>query len=157
MIIVLGRICDELGGSEHLTVSHGLEIGAVPEVNMEEEKGFIPLLWAITSKKLFISCHDISGGDLLACLTESAIQGYKGLQVQISSAGNRSDGRLFSGAPGQTVMDVDPTAGQHSMPMTVSVVIGEPFGLSLERKQVFKIPMAEMTPTWGEAIECGMK
>ena len=43
-IFLIGRLREELGGSEYLAVVHGMEAGAVPDVDLQEEKALINCL-----------------------------------------------------------------------------------------------------------------
>ena len=80
IVVLLGRLRDELGGSEYLAVCHGVESGAVPVVDLDEEKKLIELSLELIGKDMLKSCHDISEGGLAVALAESAIKGNIGFK-----------------------------------------------------------------------------
>lgn len=164
-IVLLGRLRDELGGSEYLAVCHNLETGAVPAVNLEEEKDLLELLLTLNRKKLVKSCHDISEGGLAVCLAESAIKGAKGFSVEIPE-GSRADALLFSESPSRAVVSVDSSlmadleaaAREHGVPITVlGIVTGEQMEFKMSGKELACIRLSEAAKIWGEAVECYMK
>lgn len=164
-IVLLGRLRDELGGSEYLAVCHNLETGAVPAVNLEEEKDLLELLLTLNRKKLVKSCHDISEGGLAVCLAESAIKGAKGFSVEIPE-GSRADALLFSESPSRAVVSVDSSlmadleaaAREQGVPITVlGIVTGEQMEFKMSGKELACIRLSEAAKIWGEAVECYMK
>ncbi len=70
-----------LGGSEYLSVIHGVEAGKPPAMDMEAEmRVHKAVLWGI-AQGLILSAHDCSDGGLAVCLAESAIAGNLGASV----------------------------------------------------------------------------
>lgn len=104
-IFLLGELREELGGSEYLAVVHGIEAGAVPDVDLEQEKALIQCLQTGIDTGLFTSCHDISEGGLFTTLMEQAIAGNLGCQVILPDTGNAA-GVLFSEAASRAVVTV---------------------------------------------------
>jgi phosphoribosylformylglycinamidine synthase II len=76
-----------LGGSEYLSLIHGVEAGQPPRVDLQGEKRLHSLLLECISEGLFASCHDVSDGGLAVCLAESAMLGAQGALVLL----NRND------------------------------------------------------------------
>src|SRR4051812_40659159 len=76
-IIVLLRADNDpsggLGGSEYLSLVHGVEAGKPPHIDLAAEKRLHECLYAAIQEGLFASCHDCSDGGLAVCLAESAI------------------------------------------------------------------------------------
>jgi phosphoribosylformylglycinamidine synthase len=103
-IVLLGSFRYELGGSEYLSVCHGLETGAVPQVDLEEEKALLELLQLLNRESLLSSCHDISDGGLAVTLAESCIKGKIGCTVELETSDERCDRVLFSEAPSRAVI-----------------------------------------------------
>jgi phosphoribosylformylglycinamidine synthase len=166
LIILLGRFRDELGGSEYLSVCHGLETGEVPQVNLEEEKKLIELLQALIHEDLLQSCHDISEGGLAVTVVESAIKGNTGCGIRIHTDGGRTDGVLFSEAPGRVVASLK----RKNMDRLVQVVIeygvemrvigavaGDNILCDNNGEEIIRMPVSEATRLWGGAIDCFMK
>lgn len=166
IIVLLGRMRDELGGSEYLFSCQGLEKGKVPEVDLQEEKNLIELLLQLIDQGTVKSCHDLSEGGLAVALSECAIAGSRGVEVDMDFAGVRKDKILFSEAPGRAVVTVkrEKLAELHEAAAawaTEAAVIGEVTG----ERMVFKdegdvfadVAVKEAAKIWGEAIECHMK
>jgi phosphoribosylformylglycinamidine synthase len=163
-ILMIGRWRDELGGSEYLQVCHGLETGEVPDIDLDEEKRLIDLLQKLTGNTLLQSCHDISDGGLAVTLAESALKGGVGCNVEIVT-NLREDAILFSEAPSRVVITVRPEnldevlkeAEASRLPVQV---LGHTEGTDLTYRinnKVIKLPVAEASAIWGEAIGCMMK
>jgi phosphoribosylformylglycinamidine synthase len=166
LIILLGRFRDELGGSEYLSVCHGLETGAVPEVNLEDEKALLQLLQILIQAGMLQSCHDISEGGLAVTVAESAIKGQIGCDIKINSGLGRVDGLLFSEAPGRVVASLRRADMTRLVEMVVEQgvemrIIGEVGGPTLicedNGTEIIKLSMQEAAAIWEGAIGCLMK
>lgn len=164
-IVLLGKMREELGGSEYLYVCHGLETGMVPQVDLQEEKNLIELLLGLNEEGLLKSCHDISEGGLAAALAECAIKGKIGFTVDIEVHGRRIDAVLFSEAPSRAVVSLAPeklpklekTAA--AMGVTVHLlgkVGGERMTYRSAGQAMIDLPVEMVTRIWEEAIECRM-
>ena len=166
LIVLLGRFRDELGGSEYLSVCHGLETGEVPEVNLEQEKTLLVLIQSLIHEKILQSCHDISEGGLAVTLAESSIKGNIGCNIKINSGEARTDGVLFSEAPGRVVASVK----RADMGRLVQLVIenevemriigtvgGDEIQVEDSGTEIARLSVQEVSRTWREAIECFMK
>jgi phosphoribosylformylglycinamidine synthase subunit PurL len=111
-IIVLLSAYDDpsggLGGSEFLSVIHGIEAGPPPHVDLAGEKRLHAVLLESIAEGLFASCHDISDGGLAVCLAESCILSGLGALVLLSRADFEGDQRpselLFGEAQGRAVV-----------------------------------------------------
>ncbi len=156
-IFLLGRKREELGGSEYLAIVHGIEAGAVPDVNLKEEKALLTCLVTAIDTELLTSCHDISEGGLLTTVMESAIAGKIGCELKLED-GNPA-GVLFSEAASRVVVTVVPEkagALRH---------LAEEFGLEVHEigtvggknvivkaGQITTIPLAEAAAVWSNTI-----
>ncbi|MGE5390148.1 MAG: phosphoribosylformylglycinamidine synthase subunit PurL [Deltaproteobacteria bacterium] len=166
IIILLGSLSEELGGSEYLYLCKGVEGGAVPQPDLAQEKQLIDLLQESIKQGLALSAHDIADGGLAVCLAESAIQGKIGFTVDLPVNGQQLTGLLFSEAPGRAVISVKPAnlakaqelAANYNIAVTV---LGEAGGRDLmynsNGKPVAAVPLAEASKAWEETIECYMK
>ncbi|HZT42013.1 MAG TPA: phosphoribosylformylglycinamidine synthase subunit PurL [Chthonomonadaceae bacterium] len=70
-----------LGGSEYLSVIHGIEAGTPPRIDLDAEKRLQALLLESIGEGMFASCHDVSDGGLAVCLAESAILSGQGAAI----------------------------------------------------------------------------
>lgn len=165
-IVLLGKPRDELGGSEYLYACHGVEKGAVPTVDLEEEKKLIEVLISLINQGLLKSCHDISEGGLAAALAECSIKGNKGFKVEIDFKGQRKDRVLFSEAPSRAVVSLDPrnlgllrqiTSAAGIETMVLGSIGGENMIFCEGGIEFINLKVDLVAKTWGEAIECHMK
>lgn len=163
VICLLGRIRNELGGSEYLAVCHGIEKGQVPNIELEEIKRLINLLLYLNEEKILSSCHDISEGGLALALAECAIKGDKGFEVEF---GALDRGVMFSEALGRAVVSLK----EENMPLLEKAckewdielhVMGQVVGKELIFKDKVNketaLSLEEARKLWGEEIACLMK
>ncbi len=111
MIVLLTAYDDPtggLGGSEYLSLLHGVEAGVPPLVDLEGEKRLHELVLQGIGEGLFVSCHDVSDGGLAVCLAESAMLAGIGAQVLVNPSeiptGTTSAALLFGEAQGRVVV-----------------------------------------------------
>ena len=111
MIVLLTAYDDPtggLGGSEYLSLLHGVEAGVPPLVDLEGEKRLHELVLQGIGEGLFVSCHDVSDGGLAVCLAESAMLAGIGAQVLVKPpqipTGTTSAALLFGEAQGRVVV-----------------------------------------------------
>jgi phosphoribosylformylglycinamidine synthase II len=95
-IVLVGESFEELGGTEYLKVVHGLEAGAPPVIDLEQEKRNQEFLLEAAEAGLVRSAHDLSEGGLAVALAESAFHGARkvGCDVDLDLP-LRSDALLF--------------------------------------------------------------
>ena len=98
-IFVVGKTAPEMGGSEYYESIHNLVGGAVPSVDLsEDKKNGLSVLKAIQSD--LVECaHDCSKGGIGVALAEMAILGNIGLSADLDLIPNscsRMDDLLFS-------------------------------------------------------------
>ena len=74
-----------LGGSEYLSVVHGVEAGVPPRIDLDGEKRLHTLLLECIGEGMLASCHDVSDGGLAACLAEKCIFGRQGALVLLNA------------------------------------------------------------------------
>ncbi len=97
-----------VGGSEYLSVIHGIEAGVPPVVNVAAEKRLVDLLVDCIGESLFASCHDISEGGLAVCLAEMTILSNQGALILINPSDLQADlsnaAHIFGEAQGRVVI-----------------------------------------------------
>lgn len=84
-IYLLGDTGDDLGGSEYLSLIHGIERGMPPYLDIHKEKRLIRLLEELAKNSIMESAHDCSEGGLGVCLAECSILGDTGAEVFLNS------------------------------------------------------------------------
>ena len=165
MLVLLGPIREELGGSEYLQVCYGLEKGKVPEVDLEQESRLIEMLISLIEARLLKSCHDISEGGLAIALAESAIKGMIGFRVQWDWGVRRKDRILFSEASGRVVVSLDEKdlASLSSLATQYEIEFLELGRVGSDRMiweedgiEFVNLAVQDADRIWGEAIECHM-
>lgn len=71
LVFLIGKECDEIGGSEYLKTIHGMIAGYPPRVDLDAEIKLYDVVLSLIDKSLLKSTHDCSDGGLLVCLAES--------------------------------------------------------------------------------------
>ncbi len=82
-VYLVGDGKPSLGGSEYLSLIHGLEAGAPPALDMEAEKNLQAFLREAIDQGLLQSAHDVSDGGLAVALAECCIAGDIGVCVPL--------------------------------------------------------------------------
>jgi len=109
VIVLLGLMTDELGGSEFLEVVHGKVAGAVPRLNEALELTVQRLTLDAARAGLLQSAHDLSEGGLAIGLAECCLTGPTPLGATIKAATPlRADHWLFSEGASRIVVTVRP-------------------------------------------------
>jgi phosphoribosylformylglycinamidine synthase len=100
VVLVIGETkSSDLGGSAYLAEIHGIERGALPELNYEREKRSCDAVRELIAARLLCSCHDVSQGGLAVALAECCFSDYSaplGAQVKLTDNSLRGDVALFS-------------------------------------------------------------
>lgn len=100
IVFVLGETkpCD-MGGSAYLAEIHGIERGALPELDYEREKKICDAVRELVAAKLLNSCHDLSQGGLAVALAECCFSDYSaplGAHITLRDTSLRGDVALFA-------------------------------------------------------------
>ncbi len=82
-VVLLGRTATELGGSEWAAVVHGRTGGAPPAADLEAAVALHGLVRDLVRDRAVSGVHDCSDGGLAVGLTEMAIAGGAGVQVEL--------------------------------------------------------------------------
>ena len=99
-IILIGSCSGWLGQSIYLREIHGLEMGAPPPLDLDEEKRNGDLVRNLIKEGTVSACHDISDGGLLIAIAEMALASIKDamfLGVKITNPTNIPDHAFFFG------------------------------------------------------------
>ena len=98
-LFILGQTREELGGSEYFELIDHAEYGRVPKVNLKTDKKNRSAVLDMIGKGLIDFVHDCSKGGIGTALSELAIFGNIGINVDlknIPNSCNRTDFLLFS-------------------------------------------------------------
>ncbi len=83
LVYLVGEGKPSLGGSEYLSLIHGLEAGSPPALDIEAEKKLQAFLRDAIDQGLLQSAHDVSDGGLAIALAECCIAGERGAAVTL--------------------------------------------------------------------------
>jgi phosphoribosylformylglycinamidine synthase len=109
VLALLGETRDELGGSEFLRTIRGRDEGPCPEVDADAERRLVDLLVALAAHRKLASAHDVSDGGLAIALTECAMKGSLGAEVNLESP-VRASALLFGESTGRVLVSFSPTS-----------------------------------------------
>ena len=161
-----------LGGSEYLSVIHGIEAGVPPRVDLEGEKRLQNLLLECIGEGMFASCHDISDGGLAVCLAECAMLGEQGALVLLDPKEFPEDGLplsavLFGEAQGRVVATVrtekqftvlQKRGELHDIRVSwIGTVGGDNLRIALGAQDIIDIPVSQLSAVSQDAIPRRMK
>jgi phosphoribosylformylglycinamidine synthase subunit PurL len=107
-IYLVGKTTEkEMGGSEYYKMQ-GVDGGKVPRTDVELLKKCIDGILSAIDKAYIASCHDVSEGGISVCLSEMAIGGDMGAEIDISKIGAdlRTDFKLFSESNTRWIVEI---------------------------------------------------
>tara|TARA_B100001248_G_scaffold153395_1_gene115342 strand:- start:1297 stop:3513 length:2217 start_codon:yes stop_codon:yes gene_type:complete len=99
-IILIGSCSGWLGQSIYLREIHGLEMGAPPPLDLDEERRNGDLVRNLIKQGTVSACHDVSDGGILIAIAEMALASVKDamfLGVKITNPTNIPDHAFFFG------------------------------------------------------------
>jgi phosphoribosylformylglycinamidine synthase len=161
-IYVLGDTLGHVGGSEYLSVLHGMAAGDAPPVDLAREKALQDsVLHAIRSKEIK-SAHDASDGGLAVAVTESCIGSIArgkplGAKIDVRH-GMRQDFYLFGEDQSRVIVTTASGAAKglldicsrNNVPCTRIGTVG---GSSIEMNGVISLAVEEAGRLYGESLE----
>ena len=109
-ILLVGRPCANLGGSEYLSVVHGEVSGPAPALDLAAELAAHELVLDAAAAGLLRSAHDVSDGGLLVALAECCLLGGRGARCGPlqPGPGGRLDAVFFGESQGRFVVSAPP-------------------------------------------------
>ena len=112
-IYLLGRTCEELGGSSWADIAHRHLGGLPPTVDLDAERALAEVLVAASSEGLVDAAHDLSDGGLAMALAESCLRFGVGARIGLAELCER-DGvdpfvALFSESTARAIVAVPPS------------------------------------------------
>ena len=94
-IVLLGTARPGLGASAYARVIHDVEQGLPPRVHWGEERALLALLKRGVAEGLIQAAHDVADGGLAVALTEMAIAGSVGCNVNVPAYPDASSRELY--------------------------------------------------------------
>src|SRR3989440_9377119 len=159
VIILVGDVGDELGGSRFLKVCHGRKAGLAPRLNIERELAVQNTVRELIRAGLVRSAHDCSEGGLAVALAESCFnpEGLFGADIEIEDAAHWAAATvLFNESQSRIVISCAPNDAEKVFELlqTKSIPhqkLGEVGGDTLSINE-FSWPIAEIHDDWFNAI-----
>ncbi|MFC1484896.1 phosphoribosylformylglycinamidine synthase subunit PurL [bacterium] len=118
LLYIIGYTKNELGGSIYSIIkkqeeSKNIYDTRIPKVELALSKKIMDSVNTAISQKLITSCHDCSEGGIAACISEMALAGRKGVEIDIESIPVLEDDlpinvKLFSESCSRFVVEVNP-------------------------------------------------
>jgi len=161
-VVLIGESFEELGGSEYLRVIHGLEAGAPPAIDLEQEKRNQDLLLEAIDAKLLRSAHDLSEGGLAVALAECAFhsQEKRGCEIDLEAL-LRADALLFGESQSRILVTCRKADAAGLLKMAAgrgvpATVIGRTGGAAIAVKrggrEILRVPVEKAFRAWKDSL-----
>lgn len=152
-IFIIGHTSCEMGGSEYYEYLYGITGGAVPKVDLEQDRRNGNSILKVIRNGLARSVHDCSKGGLAVALAEMAIAGKTGMKIDLDAIPNSCkspDDLLFSESHSRYVVATSKPDQVRSLLSSEGVVfeqIGRAEGATLEfskgKKRMVNLPLGK--------------
>ncbi|MFH1283265.1 MAG: phosphoribosylformylglycinamidine synthase subunit PurL [bacterium] len=163
-IILIGETREELGGSEYLSVIHGLVGGDAPYLDLNLEKQLQKTMLELIHKGLINSAHDCSEGGLAVAVAESCISrrdNLIGAVIDNLEPLERKDALLFGESQGRIIIssnkkntpEVKEILKKASMPfMVIGKTGGSKFEIFSGKKKLIQLPLNIIASSWYNSL-----
>jgi phosphoribosylformylglycinamidine synthase subunit PurL len=151
------------GGSEYLMAIQNIAAGQPPVVDFVLERSVQAACREGIRQSWIKSAHDSSEGGLAIALAESCIGGNIGALVELISASHCLDYAMFAEGGARIIVTVSPEnqiewetylkGALQGNWECIGTVIGSALEIVVQEQTVINLSVAEMTETWGEAID----
>lgn len=163
-IYVLGKTCDELGGSEYFAAKGISQQDAqVPKVNFSKNLALYRKVSLALSRSLLSSCHDCSEGGLAIALAECSIGGKLGAKVSLDAIRGKRlspSSALFSESAGRFVVSVKKKNElafkklMRGVPCeNIGTVTGASFEITHAGKPIVGLQVSELSRAWKKTMD----
>ncbi len=166
-VVLIGESFEELGGTEYLKVVHGLEAGAPPTIDLEQEKRNQELLLEAIEAGLVRSAHDLSEGGLAVALAESAFHGARKRGCEIDFEGAmRADALLFGESQSRVLVTcrrkdagrLAKLAASRGVPLRViGRVAGADVAVKRAGREILRVPVETAYRAWKDSLPAYFK
>jgi phosphoribosylformylglycinamidine synthase len=149
VVMLLGTTRVELNGSEWAHEIHGHLGGLPPVVDLKAERALASFMADAVAQGLLSAAHDVSDGGVAQTLVEMAMQGNRGVSVDLGSSTDDRFVALYSESVARAVVTMPPQqadavialATQHGVPVEP---IGRVTGTSIDTQGGFTLPLDEV-------------
>jgi phosphoribosylformylglycinamidine synthase II len=161
VIILVGQIGDELGGSRYLKVCHGLKAGPPPHIDLAHELKVQNAVRDLIRASLVKSAHDCSEGGFGVALAECCFnpQQLFGAEIEMKAGDTPAATVLFNESQSRIVISVAPenldntivSLRKRDVPFQqLGKVGGNHLGIQIN-EQTFRWPVADIYDPWWNA------
>ena len=157
----------ELGGTEYLSVRHGLLRGDAPHMDLSEELATQQAMHELIRTGKVSSAHDVSDGGLATCLAEKALAGCLGAAVDLDCPQPfRLDALLFGEAQSRIVFTAPAglertirgaIRGFAAQCSRIGTVQGDRLQITVAGATVIDMPVSDMHQAFSTAIPAIME
>jgi phosphoribosylformylglycinamidine synthase II len=162
VIVLVGDIGSELGGSQFLKICHGRKEGPPPRVDLDLEIKVQIAVCDLIRGELVKSAHDCSEGGLAVALAESCFNPEKpfGAEIDLDLGDTPAATVLFNESQSRIVISVAPESVKKTIAMLsergvpfqqLGKVGGDQLRIQVN-KQKFAWPIAELYDDWWNSI-----
>jgi len=162
VIVLVGKIGSQLGGSQFLKTCHGRKEGPPPRVDLDLEIKVQTAVRDLIRRGLVKSAHDCSEGGLAVALAESCFNPEKlfGAEIDLGAGDTPAVTVLFNESQSRIVLSVAPESVKKTMAMLskrdvpfqqLGRVSGDQLRVQVN-KQKFAWPIAELYDDWWNSI-----
>lgn len=162
VIILIGKIGSELGGSQFLKICHGRKEGPPPRVDLDLEITVQNVVRDLIRRGLVKSAHDCSEGGLAVALAESCFNPEKlfGAEIALNAGDTPATTVLFNESQSRIVISVAPENLENTIAMLrerdvpfqqVGRVVGDQLRIQVN-DQKFAWPIADLYDDWWNSI-----
>ena len=168
-ILVVGITTPEMGGSEYYESIHGITGGRVPQINLGMERTTIRAVSRIVKTGLVEAAHDVSKGGLGIGLAKMAVQGQRGVNIDLAlvpARTQRIEQLLFSESKPRFLLESKPNKTSSILrrlrtPKIKAAKIGRVHGDKIElmyKKGIaVSVPLSLATDSWSGAMKRTMQ
>jgi phosphoribosylformylglycinamidine synthase len=168
IIVLLGEVFGELGGSEYLKVAHGMINCMPPRLDLDRERALQRLLVDAASDVLLQSAHDCAEGGLAVTLAECCFDAGVGAEVNVPAAVSADApafadvAALFGESASRVIVSVAPSKADALLRLASAAKVpaaiigrvgGERVRLSVEGRMVIDERRDELERLWATAID----
>ena len=151
----------EVGGSAYLATEHGIERGALPDLDYALERKTCDGIRALIDAKLLASCHDISEGGLGIALAECCCKDYEaplGARLTLANSSGRPDGILFAETGARFIVSCSPdnTEAVQAKLLSLGLTVGgegQVGGSTIRVEGIAEIDAAQAFKAWFTGLD----
>ncbi len=163
VIILLGKSCNTIGGSEYLAVEYSEIAGHAPKVELEHEQKIQNICYKAIREGLIKSAHDCSEGGLVTALAESCFnpKGLLGANIEMELT-HRPDIELFGEAHSRIIVSIE----EKNIPSLIKIIkkyncpyqiLGKVAGHRFQIDKLISCDINELYDLWYNAIQRKME